>query len=326
MDLTSSVRLNIVRNGIRRPVGWREVALLDWTSFGLVLGGGGLTGGAFEAGILLALEWDHGVQPTLAESLVGTSAGAIGATLLSLGFAAGDIAAMFNGVGLSPFGPKNDTFTLDTTVPSVDLYHLVRPSNPMALARSAWHLAHWRLRSAVLEWMRPGDVDPHSFVRTFAGVEWSDRPRLQVCATDFDTGGRVVFGRGSDVSLIDALAASCAVPGVMSPVDLSTRRLVDGGVWSPTNADLMAGPEGPRTVVIVSPMSGDHARTPSGRITSQFAASRLARELRGFDRSQTVLVVEPSGALSAAVVDDPLAGSAVGEVLLGAFMAYPLVP
>jgi len=71
----------------------------------------------------------------------------------------------------------------------------------------------------------------------------------------------------------------------------------------------------------VSPMSGNRAATVIGRVSARFAVRQLADELRRFDPSQSVLVIEPTGALSAAVVDDALDDAIVGDVVLGAFTA-----
>jgi NTE family protein len=77
---------------------------------------------------------------------------------------------------------------------------------------------------------------------------WPDRPVL-LPAVDAATGETVVFARDSGVSLVDAVAASCAVPGIWPPVTIGGRRYVDGGIRSITNADLAAGSD--RVLVIV---------------------------------------------------------------------------
>jgi NTE family protein len=50
-----------------------------------------------------------------------------------------------------------------------------------------------------------------------------------------------VFTKDSGVDLVDAVAASCAVPGVWPPVTINGHRYIDGGVRSGTNADLAIG-------------------------------------------------------------------------------------
>jgi NTE family protein len=77
---------------------------------------------------------------------------------------------------------------------------------------------------------------------------WPDRD-LRIVAVAQDTGERVVFDRTSGVSLLDAVLASCAVPGVWPAVMIDGREYVDGGVHSFSNADLAAGCE--RTIVLV---------------------------------------------------------------------------
>jgi NTE family protein len=62
-----------------------------------------------------------------------------------------------------------------------------------------------------------------------------------VTAIDADSGLRAVFDVDSGVRLIDAVRASCAVPGVFSSVPIDERRYGDGGLRSPYNADLAAG-------------------------------------------------------------------------------------
>ena len=85
--------------------------------------------------------------------------------------------------------------------------------------------------------------------------EWPAR-RLLVTAVDAVSGEFVVFDRDSGVSLVDAVGASCAVPGVWPPVTIGGRRYVDGGVRSAVNADLAAGAE---AVVVLAPTRGVRA-------------------------------------------------------------------
>ena len=44
-----------------------------------------------------------------------------------------------------------------------------------------------------------------------------------------------------EVDLADAVMASCAIPAWYEPVMIGGRRYVDGGAWSSTNIDLVAG-------------------------------------------------------------------------------------
>jgi NTE family protein len=69
---------------------------------------------------------------------------------------------------------------------------------------------------------------------------WPER-RLLIVAVDVESGERRAFDRSSGVDLIDAVAASGAVPGIWPPVLLLGRRYMDGGVYSIDNADLAVG-------------------------------------------------------------------------------------
>ena len=53
--------------------------------WGLVLGGGGVLGGAWMVGALTSLQQVHGLDPREAELIVGTSAGSVTAALLGAG-------------------------------------------------------------------------------------------------------------------------------------------------------------------------------------------------------------------------------------------------
>ena len=77
--------------------------------------------------------------------------------------------------------------------------------------------------------------------------------RLRLVAVDRGSGRRVVFGDDGapEASVADAVAASCAVPGLFAPVEIGDREYVDGGVWSPTNLDLARAGRGDRVLCLV---------------------------------------------------------------------------
>lgn len=64
---------------------------------------------------------------------------------------------------------------------------------------------------------------------------------LLIVAVDVETGERGTFSRTSGVELVDAVAASGAVPGIWPAVTLRGRRYMDGGLYSIDNADLVVG-------------------------------------------------------------------------------------
>jgi len=138
-------------------------------------------------------------------------------------------------------------------------------------------------------------------VQRVAPSGWAPHPALWVVATDLSTGRRVVFGRpGSpEAELTEAVAASCAVPGIYRPVTIGGGRYVDGGAWSPSNLDCVAQAD-LDLVVCLNPMSSrpeELARAGRGALRGRLRRTngrRLGWEARRLrDRGTTVVLVQP---------------------------------
>jgi NTE family protein len=100
----------------------------------------------------------------------------------------------------------------------------------------------------------------------------------------------------AEVTVGSAVAASCAVPGWYRPVVIGGERFVDGGLWSPTNADALVG-ETLDAVIISSPMSAvpGAARGRRDGIGRSFLRRYLTREVEELRRSGLpALVIEPT--------------------------------
>ena len=123
----------------------------------------------------------------------------------------------------------------------------------------------------------------------------------------------------SGVPLKDAVSASCAVPGVMHPVAIDDMAYLDGGLVSPTNADVLGRFTG-GLIVVVSPMSGRRSSSTIGRVSSAHAQRRLSSEVKQLRGRQPVLVVEPNDALSAMVVGRAFSTEQTGTILTAAFL------
>lgn len=109
---------------------------------------------------------------------------------------------------------------------------------------------------------------------------------LKIVAVDAETGEERVFDRGSGISLVDAVAASCAVPGIWPPVTIGDRRYVDGGVRSAENADLAANCD--RVAILqVMQIPGNND------LGDQIAALR--------ERGSQVSLIQPDEAATAAI-------------------------
>lgn len=229
---------------------------------GLVLGAGGVVGQAYHAGVLAAIQRVTGFDPRTATVIVGTSAGSVAAASLRAGAAAEDLFARATGRALSPAGQA----LLGRVPPPsrqpdrIERQPRMGPASPQLLGRMVSRPWPIRPAMAMTALLPEGRRDTTQWFQGFDvmfGGGWPE-PTTYICAVDLDHGGLVVFGRpGSpNASMAVAVQASCAIPAVFSPVTIDGVRYVDGGVHSPTNADLVAD-LGLDAVVISSPMSAD---------------------------------------------------------------------
>lgn len=273
---------------------------------GLVLGAGGIAGGAWHAGVLAALQEATGWDARRAEVIVGTSAGSITGSTLRAGLAPGDLLAVATGAPPSGEGARllARVRTGEGAFRRTPRSGPPRPANPMLL-RSLASLDP-RPLVALAGLLPAGEVDGSVIARRVeelnAGRAWPHAP-LWVVAVRLADGRRVVFGRdGVPAGLGEAVAASCAIPGWFAPVDIGGRRYVDGGVHSTTNADLLAsstavGGGDPLDLVVVSaPMAGRWRAMRANAATLSRTSARvtLEREVATLRRRGTeVLVLQP---------------------------------
>ncbi len=244
----------------------------------LVLGGGGVTGVAWELGILAGLA-EAGVDLAGADLVVGTSAGSVVGAQLTSG---APIEELFQRQLQPPTAEQPARFGLGlmlklaaAALGSRDAQHARAKIGAMALAARTLPEAE---RRGIIASRLPTD-------------EWPQR-RLVITAVAADDGEFVVFDRDSHVSLVDAVAASCAVPGVWPPVTINGRRYIDGGVRAPANVDLAAGYD---RVVVLAPISVAFRR--DSRVAAQVAAL-------------------PAGTRTAVVAPEPAASRAIGRNVL----------
>jgi NTE family protein len=218
----------------------------------LVLGGGGVTGIAWELGILVGLA-EAGLDLTGADVVIGTSAGSVVGALVT----GGRVAAAYQRQ-LEPATSEQSA--------RLGLGVLLRYS-AAAFARDAQQ-ARARIGAMALAARTvPEQVRRDIIASRLGDLDWPARQRLLVTAVAADDGELVVFDRDRGVSLVDAVAASCAVPGVWPPISINGRRYVDGGIGSPANVDLAAGCT---AVVVLAPIAASFRR--EGRVSTQLAA------------------------------------------------------
>ncbi|MFF8943560.1 patatin-like phospholipase family protein [Streptomyces sp. NPDC014864] len=245
----------------------------------LVLGGGGVGGIAWITGLLTGLS-EVGRDVTGADLIVGTSAGSTVAAQLGSGLGLEELyarqadpalqaAEIMAEMDLEAFAAEIGAALSS----AADITEMRRAVGKFALGTET---VPERERLAVIESRLPSHA-------------WPARA-LKIVTVDAESGEPRVFDRASDVSLVDAVAASCAVPGVWPPVTIGDRRYVDGGVRSVANADYAAGAS---RVLVIVPM-GASEPFPSDR-----PLERTVDELRA--QGAEVAVVEPDEASKDAI-------------------------
>ncbi|HET7305294.1 MAG TPA: patatin-like phospholipase family protein [Segeticoccus sp.] len=214
---------------------------------GLVLGGGGVLGAAWTVGALRALEREYDLDARDFDEYVGTSAGSILVALLGAGVSVDDLLRHQRDEPLGP-GPLEGFFFDygDATGGS-------RPGRPKhgigskALLSQGVRYLRALPPTVVVSALLPegrGRLDGiGALVGHCVPHGWVDRDGVAVVAMDYDTGRRVTFGRegAPEADLCRAVMASCAIPGWYEPIRIGDRRYIDGGAWSSTSVDLMAG-------------------------------------------------------------------------------------
>ncbi|AKJ15669.1 patatin [Streptomyces incarnatus] len=209
-------------------------------STAVVLGGGGLAGIGWTIGALAALEESGALQLDRVDHVIGTSAGAaVAAAVLQAASAGAEYDKMVRKA------LRNDELT--PAVPLADVLPDV-----MAVHSSEDPVAAKTERLVRLSRERSG-TDPSlrraAISRRVNKDAWPDG-RFDVTAVRAD-GTRAVFTAASGVGLVDALTASCAVPGLWPVARIAGEDYLDGGTFSLTNAELARDAD---RVIVLQPM------------------------------------------------------------------------
>ncbi len=234
---------------------------------GLVLGGGGVTGVAWTTGLLFGLH-ERGVDVLRAHHIVGTSAGSAVAAQIT------------SGTALSELFDRQ----VDPTKQSRELNP--EPQQLQLLATTLLPLLNiengaQRIKRAAELAIESKTVD-EAARRSVIGERlpnhrWPELA-LTIVAIDVKSGETKLFDRQSGVSIVDAVTASCAVPGLWPCVTINGRRYMDGGIRSPDNADLASGST---VVLVVSPLGNA-------------AGTALARQVAAMQKNGVLVqVIEP---------------------------------
>lgn len=222
----------------------------------LVLAGGGLAGIAWETGVLLGIsEQSPEACQVLLDSdvLLGTSAGSAVAAQICSGLSldelferqvAGETHEIHPGVSVDAIA---ELFLSAILTPGETKMQKLRQIGAVALDVS-------RRPEAVSAAVRRSVI-----ARRLPTHDWPQQT-LRITGIDIATGELEVFDNESGVELVDAVAASCAVPGVWPPVSIGERQFMDGGVGSGVNISAVHD----CAVVVALVPSGVDAPSPWG--------------------------------------------------------------
>jgi NTE family protein len=262
--------------------------------WGLVLGGGGVLGGAWMVGALTAFEEVHGLDPRTADLLVGTSAGSVTAALFGAGVSVAELRAHQLGEPsrsgpLARIGWDYETAT-GGSLPPLPRWGL---GSAGLVSQGASRLLQLPPTSVLSALMPEGRGSLEMVGRLVQSVQdeigapvggWSPHPGVRAVAMDFESGRRVVFGDpvSPPASLAEAVMASCAVPGWYSPVTIHGVRYIDGGASSSTNIDVAAGQDLDQIFVLAPTVSfsTDNPRSGPARMERAWRERVTRRALR----------------------------------------------
>jgi NTE family protein len=209
----------------------------------LALGGGGARGLAHIA-VLEALD-EMKLRPV---AIAGTSIGAI----IGAAYAAGVPATRIRAHALSALRNRTQVFAGIFEARVGRLGDLFTRGNPMLIDGERLLDRFW----------------PDEVPDTFEDLAIP----FTAVATDYYGRGAVAFSSGA---LVSAVAASMALPGLVRPVGIDGRLLIDGGTANPLPCDIVTGKADIVVAVdVTAPPSAEEARAPDA-FSALFAAAQI---------------------------------------------------
>jgi NTE family protein len=271
------------------------------TKRALVLGGGGVAGIAWQTGVLCGIADESPSAARLllnSDVLVGTSAGSAVAAQISSGVTLQALFAQQVGATSAEIDPGVSVDAL------TDLF-LTAISEPYSTtAQKLQRIGAVALATETVAEPVRREVIAHRL----PSHDWPARV-LRIAAIDIATGERVVFDRDSGVDLVDAVAASCAVPGVWPTVTIGDRRYMDGGIGSPVNLDVA----GDCDVAVVLVPTGSTTASPFGENPAAEIAAFGKAALGVFADEHSLAAAGPNSLDPRSRVVSAVAGRAQGR-------------
>ena len=278
------------------------------SSVGLVLGGGGITGAAYEMAALMAIELATGWDSNRAEVVVGVSSGSFVAALV-----------------------RHDRLDLDSLVlPTDDRDQVAQRIKDRIFSRKPGVRVRTWLRHGILPGVRrpgltlllgsPAPYDTSglgSWLAEELGDAAASWPAAPTVVVAYDVAGRrrIPFGTvdAPQVGIAEAVAASTAIPVLFRPWVIDGRHYVDGGVVSGTHADLVLGnPRELDLVIVIAPMAADEDRRGAWaheRLFDKVGRRTLDEEVRLINQAWPdceVLVMRPTPQILMSMRPNPM--------------------
>jgi NTE family protein len=280
---------------------------------GLVLGAGGVLGGAWLVGALHAIASESGWDPGSADYVVGTSAGSMIGSLVASGVPPWFMVAHSAGESFHGLTDARGSESSAADRSAGATFRIDR--HGFGLGPASWRLGvaslTHPLRHTPMQvlsgWLPRGIISTEPLkdtVRRACADDWAPHPNYWTMVVDYATGRRVPLGRmGSPpAKLPDAVAASCAIPGFYCSVEIGGRRYVDGGIYSPSNLDVLRN-EPLDLVIALNPMSsldpptGHGLRDLVAQQMRQAAGRRLGHEAKRLRTAGIeVILLQPTAA------------------------------
>ena len=241
----------------------------------LVLGGGGVTGIAWEIGVLAGLA-SSGVDLRKADAVIGTSAGAFVGVAVACGYDLDALAA-------AQSEAQSNEISVAASPETISAWFSAFGATDAEGVGAAFGVIAKANPEPV-----PIEVRRRIVEGRLVATEWP--LSLRITAVDADTGVLHVFDHTSGVALVDAVAASGAVPGVWPLVRFDGRSWIDGGMVSSANARLANGYQ---RVIVLAPMPTGYGAIPG--VEDDVSAMRQTASVCLFSPDEgSVLAIGPN--------------------------------
>jgi NTE family protein len=199
------------------------------TRLGLMCGGGGIVGIAWELGVMAGLQEAAGFDPGELAVIVGTSAGSVAGSQIALGKSLPELVAQQQ----RPPRQRTAAPAPARAQPSSGIGTSVVPEEIMALMFSAkGTMAERAVAIAKLAADVPVALTEDEYLASFETMlgtdEWPADVDLRLTTVEGDTGRTVLWTKDHGIGLVRAVASSCAIPGYFPSVGFDGHRYIDG--------------------------------------------------------------------------------------------------